>query len=117
MYSNICLERCTLGPLNKNILSDASVAIAMLRMVSVVLLPDDANSIPPPSQQRIPVPHSPFVRWVCLNYLTPHGSHSKTQYRLEIGLDPTYYRSRVPDPLKNGQAVRFFPVLFQMGVE
>lgn len=98
-------------------IEDASVAIAMLRMVSVVLVPDDANSIPPPSQQRIPVPHSPFVRWVCLNYLTPHGSHSKTQYRLEIGLDPTYYRSRVPDPLKNGQAVRFFPVLFQMGVD
>lgn len=89
----------------------------MLRMVSVILVPDNTNSSPPSDQQRVPVTHSPCVRWVCLNYLLPYGSHSKTQYRLEIGLDPTYYEARVPDPLKNGQAVRFFPVLFQMGVE
>jgi len=107
-------------------IEDASVAIAMLRMVSVVLAPDDNannNSTSPPSsnaKQRISVPYSPYVKWVHLIYIapTPHGgSHSKTQYRLEIGLDPSYYQSRVPDPLKNGAAVRFFPILFQMGVD
>jgi len=98
-------------------IEDAAVAITMLRMVDVVLVSDsqapiDLGSAP----QRIPVPHSPYVRWVHI-YVTPNGSHSKTQYRLEIGLDPNYYRSRVPDPLKNGTAVRFFPILFQMGVD
>ena len=91
----------------------------MLRMVNVVLVPDDTNSShhTPDSnatRQCIPVPFSPYVRWV---NLTPYGSHSKTQYRLEIGLDATYYRSRIPGPLRNGAAVRFFPVLFQMGVD
>ena len=99
-------------------IEDAAVAIAMLRMVNVVLVSDThvpTNGCSAP--QRIPVPHSPYVRWVHLVYATPHGSHSKMQYRLEIGMDPSYYLSRVPDPLKNGTAVRFFPILFQMGVD
>lgn len=99
-------------------IEDAAVAIAMLRMVNVVLVSDShvpTNECSAP--QRIPVPHSPYVRWVHLIYVTPHGSHSKTQYRLEIGMDPSYYLSRVPEPLKNGTAVRFFPILFQMGVD
>ena len=88
-------------------------------MVNVVLVSDNTNSShhTPDSnaaRQRIPVPYSPYVRWVLL---TPYGSHSKTQYRLEIGLDATYYQTRVPGPLRNGAAVRFFPVLFQMGVD
>ena len=92
----------------------------MLRMVNVVLVSDDTNASPPPTdnaRQRIPVPHSPYIRWVHLIYLTTYGSHSKTQYRLEIGLDPSYYQSRVPEPLQHGAAVRFFPILFQMGVD
>jgi hypothetical protein len=99
-------------------IEDASIAISMLSMVSLVLVSDDANvRMPTNQQQRIPVPHSPYVRWVCLNYLTVKGSHSKTQYRVEIGLDSNFYQSRVPNPLKNGQAVRIYPVLFQMGVD
>lgn len=38
------------------------------------------------------------------------------QYRLEVALDPSYFENRVPVPLK-GAAVRFVPVLFQMGVD
>ena len=34
-----------------------------------------------------------------------------------VQLDSQFYQSRVPDPLKNGQAVRLYPVLFQMGVD
>lgn len=101
-------------------IEDASGAISMLRMVNVVLVSDDTNTNAPPNgnaSQRIPVPHSPYVRWVHLICLTPNGSHSKTQYRLEIGLDPSYFQSRVPGPLKNGASVRFFPILFQMGVD
>jgi len=101
-------------------IEDASVAISMLRMASVVLMPDDLNSNNNGRKQRIPVPYSPYLRWVHLTHLaTPsqNGSNSKTQYRLEIGLDPSFFQSRVPDPLKNGTPVRFFPILFQMGVD
>jgi hypothetical protein len=102
-------------------IEDASTAVEMLRMVSVVLVSDDSNnndgSAGSTSRQRIPVPFSPFVKWVYLIYLTPNGSGSKTQYRLDVGLDPSYYQNRVPAPLKGGAAVRFFPVLFQMGVD
>lgn len=97
-----------------DLIKDASVAISMLRMVNVVLVPDNISS--ENARQRIPVPHSPYVRWVYLACQTPL-SHSKNQFRLEIGLDSSYYQSRVPDPLKNGASVRFFPILFQMGVD
>jgi len=104
-------------------IEDASVAISMLRMVNVVLIDDGQDPhftqhLNRQSQlQRVPVPHSPYVRWVHLFPITHQGSHSKTQYRLEIGLYSNYYHSRVPDPLKNGTSVRFFPILFQMGVD
>lgn len=98
-------------------IEDAAIAVQMLRKVSIVLLPDDGNvssSSNGVGSQRIPVPHSPYLKWVRLVNL---GSHSKTQYRLEIGLCPSYYQNRVPDSLKNGIPVRLFPVLFQMGVD
>ncbi|KAL7455839.1 hypothetical protein ACHAWC_007361 [Mediolabrus comicus] len=98
-------------------IEDAAVAVQMLRKVSIVLLPDDGNvssSSNGVGSQRIPVPHSPHLKWV---HLVNLGSHSKSQYRLEIGLCPSYYQNRVPDSLKNGIAVRLFPVLFQMGVD
>lgn len=103
-------------------IEDASVAISMLRMVSVVLVPDDANTMAHSANNdtadRIPVPHSPYVRWVNLMHLaSSQGPHSKSQYRLEIGVDHSYYKSRVPESLKNGATVQFFPVLFQMGVD
>jgi len=62
----------------------------------------------------VPVPYSPYLKWV---QLISNGSHSKSQYRLEIGLEPFYYQSRVPEELKNRVPVRFFPVLFQVGVD
>lgn len=96
-------------------IEDASVAVGMLRSTYVVLLPDDGNSsVPANGCQRVPVPHSPYVRWV---HLTSNGYGSKSHYRLEIGLDPSYYQSRVPEQLKGGTTVRFFPVLYQMGVD
>ncbi len=102
-------------------IEDASVAIEMLRMVRVVLVPDDGVSGTvnnnESSRRRIPVPHSPYVRWVHLAHRSQKGSGQKSVYNLEIGLDQSYYRSRVPEPLKGGAAVRFFPVLYQMGVD
>jgi len=100
-------------------IEDASIAVQMLRKVNIVLVSDDVNvssNNGNGESQRVLVAHSPFVNWVHLACVT-NGSHSKTQYRLEIGLNPTYYQNRVPEPLKSGAAVRLFPVLFQMGVD
>jgi len=99
-------------------IEDAAIAVQMLRKVNIVLVPDNDNASANNSdRQGVPVAHSPYVKWVHLDCLHTHGSHSKTQYRLEIGLIPSYYQNRVPEPLKNGAAVRLFPVLFQMGVD
>ncbi len=87
----------------------------MLRMVHIVLVPDDGNATG--ASQRIHVPHSPYVRWISLLNITAMDPQIKIQYRLEIGLDTSFFHTRIPDPLKNGAAVRFFPVLFQMGVD
>ena len=92
-------------------IEDASVGIAMLRMLSVVLVPDDGSASAP---NRVAVPNSPYLKWVTL---TPSGVGSNTQYRLEIGMDPQYYMQRIPEPLKNGTAVRMYPLLYQVGVD
>lgn len=46
----------------------------------------------------------------------PNVSGINTQYKLEIALDPSYFQTHVPAPLR-GSAIRFVPVLFQMGVD
>ena len=94
-------------------IEDASVGIALLRMVSMVFVPDGAASSPT-QQSRVNVPHSPYLRWI---NLIPSGVGSATQYRLEIGIDQGYFNQRVPAALRDGCAVRFYPVLFQMGVD
>lgn len=88
-------------------IEDASVSIAMLRMVSVVLVADDATSVP----DRITVPNSPYLKWL---QLTPFGVGSNMQYRLEIGIDPQYYMQRIPEPLKNGAAVCSYPLFYEV---
>jgi hypothetical protein len=91
-------------------IEDASVGIAMLRMVSVVLVADDGSSVP----ERVAVPNSPYLKWV---KLVPSGVGRNTQYRLEIGIDPQYYMQRISEPLKNGAAVRLYPLLYEVGVD
>lgn len=96
-------------------IEDASVGIAMLRMVSVAFAPDSGASSSPQQQGvNISVPHSPYVRWI---NLSPSGIGSSTRYSLQIGLDQGYFNQRVPATLRDGTAVRFYPVLFQMGVD
>jgi hypothetical protein len=46
-------------------IEDASTAVEMLRMVNVVLVPANNGATGGIERQRIPVPHSPFVRTVC----------------------------------------------------
>jgi len=93
-------------------IEDASVAIAMLRMVSVVLVPEADQGAT--SSSRVSVPDCPYVRWVDV---LPSGSGSAQKYRVEIGIDSQYYFHKVPPQLRDGAAVQFYPILFQMGVD
>jgi hypothetical protein len=90
-------------------IEDASVAIAMLRNVRVVLMPD--AGVP---SNAIQVPASPFLKWV--NLFTS-GDGMNRHYLLQIGIEESYYRQRIPAPLQNGTAVQLYPILFQVGVD
>jgi len=90
-------------------IEDASVGIAMLRMVRVVLMPD--NGIP---SKAVYIPSSPYLKWV---NIFPSGEGSNRHYLLQIGVDPSYYAERVPPPLQNNAAVQLYPLLFEVGVD
>ena len=97
-------------------IEDASVAIGMLQNVRVILVPDDGAA----DVNRCPVPHSLYLRWVHLwSVQTDPGDAERvgTQYVLQIGMIPSYFDQRIPAPLKNSAAVRFFSLLFEVGVD
>ncbi len=81
----------------------------MLRMVRVVLMPD--NGIP---SKAVYVPSSPYLKWV---NLFPSGQGQNRHFLLQIGVDSAYYNERIPISLRNGTAIQFYPVLYQMGVD
>ena len=97
-------------------IEDASVAISMLQNVRVILVPDDCAS----NLNRVPVPHSLYLRWVHMWSVQPDpGAKERagTEYILQIGIVPSYFDQRIPTSLKNGAPVRFFPLLFEVGVD
>jgi len=81
----------------------------MLRRVRVVLMPD--NGIP---SKAVYVPSSPYLKWV---NLFASGQGQNRHFLLQIGVDPGFYNSRIPAPLRNGTAVQFYPLLYQVGVD
>jgi hypothetical protein len=60
------------------------------------------------------VPGSPYLKWV---NLFASGQGSQRQFLLQVGVDQAYYQERVPAALKNGAAVQFYPLLYQVGVD
>ena len=90
-------------------IEDASVAIAMRRMVRIVLMPD--HGIP---SRAIYIPSSPFLKWV---NIFASGEGSNRHFLLQIGVDSSFYAERVPAPLQNNNAVQPFPLLFEVGVD
>jgi hypothetical protein len=90
-------------------IEDASVAIAMLRMVKVVLMPD--TGIP---SKAVAVSASPHVKWV---NLFASGFGTSRTYLLQVGVEANYYTQRIPVPLQNGTAVQLYPLLYQVGVD
>jgi len=93
-------------------IEDASVAIAMLRMVSLVMVPAQGNETPPGA---VPIPSSPYLKWTRM--VAGGGDGKARNFTLTIGVDPAYYEERVPVPLKNNTPVRLFPILFEVGVD
>ncbi|GKY90549.1 hypothetical protein MPSEU_000028600 [Mayamaea pseudoterrestris] len=91
-------------------IEDASVAIDMLRMVQVVLVRDDRGS----NTSRVPIPGSPYLSWLDLSTSI---QQSQRQFVLQIGVSPAYFDQRVPPALKNGTPVRFYSLLFEVGVD
>jgi hypothetical protein len=94
-------------------IEDASVAIAMLRMVSIVLVPAKEGAAMPP--KAIQVPASPYLKWTKITAGGRDGSARK--FVLQIGIDPVYYAERIPPPLQNNTPVRLYPILFEVGVD
>mmetsp|Transcript_44721 Transcript_44721/g.108447 ORF Transcript_44721/g.108447 Transcript_44721/m.108447 type:complete len:1316 (-) Transcript_44721:94-4041(-) len=90
-------------------IEDASVAIDMLRMVRIVLMPD--QGIP---SKAVYIPSSPYLKWV---NLFSSGEGSSRRFMLQIGIDPQYYAERIPVPLQNNAAVQLYPLLYQVGVD
>mmetsp|Transcript_7952 Transcript_7952/g.9073 ORF Transcript_7952/g.9073 Transcript_7952/m.9073 type:complete len:1253 (-) Transcript_7952:248-4006(-) len=90
-------------------IEDASVAIAMLRMVHIILVPD--SGIP---KGAVNVPSSPYLRWT---NITSCGEGSARKFEVQIGIDRGYYAERIPTSLQNNASVRLYPILFEVGVD
>ena len=93
-------------------IEDASVGIAMLSMVNVVIVSDNGSTAA--CESSVPVPKSPYLKWI---KLIPSGANPKVEYTLQIGMVNSYYERRIPDALKNGTPVRLYPLLFEVGVD
>lgn len=97
-------------------IEDASVGIDMLRMVRIILVPDDGAASN--ASGRTPVPHSLYIRWIHLwNTAKQATNGQEMEYILQIGIDPTYFEQRIPPALKNGAPVQLYPILFEVGVD
>ncbi|GAX20873.1 inositol polyphosphate-4-phosphatase [Fistulifera solaris] len=93
-------------------IEDASVGIAMLGMVKVMLVSDDGSA--PPIADSVSVVDSPYLKWLAI---LPSGTHPETEFTVQIGIVQSYFEQRIPAELKGGTAVRFFPLLFEVGVD
>jgi hypothetical protein len=91
-------------------IEDAFVGINMLQMVRVVIARDDGVI----DGNRIPIQASPYLKW--LN-LSTTGNYANRQFTLHVGMLQSYYDQRIPPSLKNGTPIRFYSLLFEVGVD
>ena len=95
-------------------IEDAAVGINMLRMVSVVIVSEENKKGMENSSSCIPVPDSPYVKWVRIN---PSGKGKETHYLVEICVDEAFYSQQISSALKGNTAVKLYPMLYEMGVD
>jgi len=91
-------------------IEDASVGINMLRNVAVQLVPAESE----PDPDSVPVVNSPNIRWIHMS--TNNAISKDAQFVLKLGINAEYFSNRVAAPLKS-HAVRFYPLLYQVGVD
>ncbi len=96
-------------------IEDAAVGISMLRMASVMIVTEQ-NKLNGGSSNSscIPVPDSPFIKWIRIN---PSGKGCETTYLVEICVDGNFYAQNIPNSLKGKTSIRFYPMLYEMGVD
>lgn len=92
-------------------IEDASVGIAMLRMVQILFVPDDGHSV---GSSRVIAPSSPYIKWI---ELVTSGQNASRQFTLRIGIVPSYHDQRIPAPLRLTTPIRLYPLLFEVGVD
>ena len=94
-------------------IEDASVGIGMLRFVSIVMRSDDEQA----DSRKVPIVASPYLKWVRLSASHAGLPGTSPEYTLEFGVLPSYYEQRIPKSLHDGRPVRFYPLLFEVGVD
>ncbi|KAL7580171.1 hypothetical protein ACA910_012922 [Epithemia clementina (nom. ined.)] len=94
-------------------IEDASVGISMLRFVSIVFRSDDNQG----DVHKVPIMASPYLKWIRLSASHSGLAGTTPEYTLEIGVVPSYYDQRIPKALHDGKSVRFYPLLFEVGVD
>lgn len=106
-------------------IEDTSVAIDMLNGVGVQFFPHN------PSEQidgrsKVAVYGSQYLRWIQFVHQAPNPGQQGTpenttlvqpSFFLQVGIDVSYYNQKLPVPLRNGAVVRFYSMLFEMGVD
>ena len=104
-------------------IEDTSVAIDLLNTVAVQFVSDTANDLfddDNNKENRIPAFGSQFIKWISLDRaknINQGGHIMPTSLVLTVGMDPSYYASRFPESLRNRSLIRFYAVLFEMGVD
>ena len=97
-------------------IEDAAVGISMLRMASIVIVTEQSKTVVENTtcSSCIPVPDSSYIKWVRIN---TNCKGTKTSYSVEVCVDENYYTQKIPSALKGNTAIRFFPILYEMGVD
>ena len=94
-------------------IEDASVGIAMLRRVHIVLSPDDGKMV----ADRVPVPFSQQLRWIHM-WTAQEKPDSSPEFILQVGMERSFFQSnKIPAALKNKSTVTLYPLLFEVGVD
>jgi len=91
-------------------IEDAAVGIAMLKNVSVQLVSTETAA----PAESVNIVDSPHLKWIHIS--TSDTLDSATEFIVKLGIEPQYWKTRVAEPLKRA-AVRFYPLLYQVGVD
>jgi len=98
-------------------IEDASGALELLSLVDVVIVPGTPENTAM-ATKKVNVGGSRVIQWL---ELLPKSNNTATAgtttMELKICIENAFYTNRLPSPLQNNAAIKFHPILFQMGVD